>query len=43
MRPTLRAALLAATARPFEERPEIEPFMLPPREEERVLQTFCGT
>ena len=36
-------ALLAATARPFEERPEIEPFMLPPREEERVLQTFCGT
>ncbi|MEN0077433.1 MAG: protein adenylyltransferase SelO family protein, partial [Paracraurococcus sp.] len=36
-------ALLAATARPFEERAGIEPFMLPPREEERVLQTFCGT
>ncbi|RAI57235.1 protein adenylyltransferase SelO [Roseicella frigidaeris] len=36
-------ALLAAVAHPFEERPEMQRFMQPPREEERVLQTFCGT
>jgi uncharacterized protein YdiU (UPF0061 family) len=36
-------ALLDATSRPFEERPGLDRYMLPPEPEERVLQTFCGT
>ena len=36
-------ALLDAVARPFEDRPELERYTLPPQPEERVLQTFCGT
>jgi uncharacterized protein YdiU (UPF0061 family) len=35
--------LLAAIANPFEERAGLEPYALPARPEERVLQTFCGT
>lgn len=35
--------MLAVTARPFEEQPDMAHYALPPREEERVLQTFCGT
>ncbi|MGD0432159.1 MAG: protein adenylyltransferase SelO [Acetobacteraceae bacterium] len=35
--------LLEVLARPFEERPGFERYMLPPEPEERVLQTFCGT
>ncbi|MDT7951389.1 MAG: YdiU family protein [Acetobacteraceae bacterium] len=35
--------LLDVLARPFEERPGLERFTLPPRPEERVLATFCGT
>ncbi|HYZ61148.1 MAG TPA: protein adenylyltransferase SelO family protein, partial [Acetobacteraceae bacterium] len=35
--------LLAVITRPFEERPGLERFTLPPRPEERVLATFCGT
>ena len=30
-------------ARPFEEQPEHAEHAVPPRDEERVLQTFCGT
>jgi len=36
-------ALLEAIAKPFEERPGLEPYMMPAREEERVTRTFCGT
>jgi uncharacterized protein YdiU (UPF0061 family) len=36
---TLRAVL----ARPYAERPDLLDFMAPPRPEERVLRTFCGT
>jgi len=36
-------ALLEALERPYEERPELAPFQLPPLPEERVCQTFCGT
>jgi len=35
--------LLDVTARPFTERPGLERYTLPPKPEERVLQTFCGT
>ncbi len=35
--------LLAILARPFDDQPEHAEFMAPPQEEERVLQTFCGT
>lgn len=35
--------LLEVLARPFEERPEFERYAEPPKPEERVLQTFCGT
>jgi protein adenylyltransferase len=35
--------LLEVITRPFEERPGLERFTLPPRPEERVLATFCGT
>jgi uncharacterized protein YdiU (UPF0061 family) len=36
-------ALLAVLARPYEERPGLERYALPPAADERVLQTFCGT
>ena len=36
-------ALLNVISRPFEERPGLQPYMMPARSEERVLQTFCGT
>jgi uncharacterized protein YdiU (UPF0061 family) len=36
-------ALLAVLARPYEERPGLERYTLPPAADERVLQTFCGT
>jgi len=35
--------LLAALSRPFEDQPQFAKFLEPPRPEERVLQTFCGT
>jgi uncharacterized protein YdiU (UPF0061 family) len=35
--------LLDVLAHPFDERPGLERFTLPPRPEERVLATFCGT
>jgi uncharacterized protein YdiU (UPF0061 family) len=35
--------LLQAIEKPFEERPEFADFMQPPKPEERVTQTFCGT
>jgi uncharacterized protein YdiU (UPF0061 family) len=37
------AAMLRVLARPYEDQPEAAEFALPPRPEERVLQTFCGT
>jgi len=36
-------ALLDVITSPFEHRPGLERFTLPPRPEERVLATFCGT
>ena len=35
--------LLEALERPYEDRPEFQAYTVPPRPEERVLQTFCGT
>ncbi len=35
--------LLDVITRPFEERPDMVRFTLPPEPDERVLQTFCGT
>jgi uncharacterized protein YdiU (UPF0061 family) len=35
--------LLDVNTRPFEERPGMERFTLPPEPDQRVLQTFCGT
>ena len=35
--------LLAALSHPFEEREGLEHYARPPKEHERVLQTFCGT
>ncbi|WP_157016821.1 protein adenylyltransferase SelO [Mesorhizobium xinjiangense] len=35
--------LLDVVVRPFDEQPERSDYALPPREDERVLQTFCGT
>ncbi len=35
--------MLAATGKPFDEQPRMAAYALPPREDERVLQTFCGT
>jgi uncharacterized protein YdiU (UPF0061 family) len=35
--------LLAVITRPYEQRPGLERYTLPPQPEERVLQTFCGT
>jgi len=36
-------SLLVVLARPFDEQPEMEEYAQPPADEERVLQTFCGT
>jgi uncharacterized protein YdiU (UPF0061 family) len=36
-------ALLVVLARPFEDQPDAAAYALPPKEEERVLATFCGT
>jgi len=35
--------LLALLSRPFEDHPDFPRHLAPPRAEERVLQTFCGT
>jgi uncharacterized protein YdiU (UPF0061 family) len=35
--------LLDVLSRPFEDRPELERYAAPAREEERVVATFCGT
>ena len=35
--------LLEAVENPYQNRESLAPFQLPPRPEERVLQTFCGT
>ena len=35
--------LLDVLSRPFEDRPGLERYATPPKPEERVLQTFCGT
>jgi uncharacterized protein YdiU (UPF0061 family) len=37
------ARLATVLARPFDDQPEHAELALPPRPEERVLQTFCGT
>jgi uncharacterized protein YdiU (UPF0061 family) len=36
-------AMLDALSRPYADDPELARFTTPPRDEERVLQTFCGT
>jgi serine/tyrosine/threonine adenylyltransferase len=36
-------ALLDVLSRPFQDDPALALYALGPREEERVLQTFCGT
>lgn len=35
--------LLEVIVKPFDEQPELSGYALPPQENERVLQTFCGT
>jgi uncharacterized protein YdiU (UPF0061 family) len=35
--------LLELVQRPFENHPGFEAWMMPPRDHERVLETFCGT
>jgi serine/tyrosine/threonine adenylyltransferase len=35
--------LLSVVLRPFDDGPGLERYAAPPRDEERVLQTFCGT
>jgi serine/tyrosine/threonine adenylyltransferase len=35
--------LLGVLARPFDDQPGHAAYMEPPREHERVTQTFCGT
>ena len=35
--------LLAVLSKPYDERKEYESYMLPPKQDERVLCTFCGT
>jgi uncharacterized protein YdiU (UPF0061 family) len=35
--------LLEVLSRPYEDQPRFEAYERPPRPEERVLQTFCGT
>jgi serine/tyrosine/threonine adenylyltransferase len=36
-------ALMDVLSRPYEDGPELAYYATPPRQEERVLQTFCGT
>ncbi len=36
-------AMVDALSAPYEDRPGLERFALPPRPDERVLRTFCGT
>jgi uncharacterized protein YdiU (UPF0061 family) len=36
-------ALLAVVVRPFEEQPHAQEYATPPRPEEKVFETFCGT
>jgi uncharacterized protein YdiU (UPF0061 family) len=36
-------ALMAVLARPYEDQPERADYASPPKPEERVLATFCGT
>jgi len=36
-------ALISVLARPYEDQPHRDNYAMPPRPEERVLQTFCGT
>ena len=36
-------ALMAVLARPYEDQPENTQYGAPPKPEERVLATFCGT
>jgi uncharacterized protein YdiU (UPF0061 family) len=40
---SLFEALLTVLSRPYEEQPAFAAYMEPPKPEERVLQTFCGT
>ncbi|MBB3659685.1 uncharacterized protein YdiU (UPF0061 family) [Rhizobium sp. BK650] len=40
---SLFEALLSVLSKPFEEQPPFAAYMDPPKPEERVLQTFCGT
>ena len=35
--------LLAALREPYENSPHLEPYQSPPKPEEKVCQTFCGT
>jgi uncharacterized protein YdiU (UPF0061 family) len=35
--------LVEVLARPFDDQPDMQAYALPPKPEERVLQTFCGT
>ena len=35
--------LLAALREPYENSPDLEPYQSPPKPEEKVCQTFCGT
>ncbi|RVA62321.1 hypothetical protein EN916_37100, partial [Mesorhizobium sp. M7A.F.Ca.CA.001.11.2.1] len=35
--------ILRVISRPFDEQPEMERYADPPRPDERVLKTFCGT
>lgn len=35
--------LLEVTSKPFDEQPGRDDYAMPPRDDERVLQTFCGT
>jgi uncharacterized protein YdiU (UPF0061 family) len=35
--------LLQAVSRPYQDDPALRRYTMPPRDEERVLQTFCGT
>ncbi|MBB3397156.1 MULTISPECIES: protein adenylyltransferase SelO [unclassified Rhizobium] len=40
---SLFEALLAVLAKPYDDQPGFAAYMEPPKPEERVLQTFCGT
>ncbi|ARO23173.1 SELO family protein [Rhizobium sp. S9] len=40
---SLFEALLTVLSKPYEDQPDLAAYMEPPKPEERVLQTFCGT